>query len=175
MAAPPPRGGRRSPHHPMAHRGQGRGSTRGAPADDPPARPSGPSFPARRHPSPHVFTWVTTAESRHQPGRRSRCRRQFEALHGRHKTITHIELAQAGLDVSGETVAYIAVWGESGSLEAIPPRADDRRCRAPDRAGGAARPAIMSDVNQKPAQVRLSGDITGGYVVPSSGGAAGNS
>jgi len=34
-------------------------------------------------------------------------------------TVAHIVLAQAGLDVSGETVAYIAGWGEDGALEAI--------------------------------------------------------
>ena len=34
-------------------------------------------------------------------------------------TITHIVLSQAGLDVSGETIPYIAGWGETGALEAI--------------------------------------------------------
>jgi hypothetical protein len=34
-------------------------------------------------------------------------------------TITHIVLSQAGLDVSGETIPYIAGWGEDGALEAI--------------------------------------------------------
>jgi hypothetical protein len=34
-------------------------------------------------------------------------------------TVTPIVLAQAGLDVGGETVPYIAGWGEDGALEAI--------------------------------------------------------
>jgi hypothetical protein len=34
-------------------------------------------------------------------------------------TVTHIVLAQAGLDVGGETVPYIAGWGEDEALEAI--------------------------------------------------------
>lgn len=34
-------------------------------------------------------------------------------------TVTHIVLAQAGLDVSGETVPYIAGWGGEGTLDAI--------------------------------------------------------
>jgi hypothetical protein len=46
-------------------------------------------------------------------------RRQPVTVHGRHKTITHIVLSQAGLDVSGETIPYIAGWGEEGALEAI--------------------------------------------------------
>jgi hypothetical protein len=33
--------------------------------------------------------------------------------------VTHIVLSQAGLDVSGETVPYVAGWGEDGALEAI--------------------------------------------------------
>jgi hypothetical protein len=43
-------------------------------------------------------------------------RRQAEVLVD---TVTHIVLAQAGLDVGGETVPYIAGWGEDGALEAI--------------------------------------------------------
>jgi len=43
-------------------------------------------------------------------------RRQAEVLVD---TVTHIVLAQAGLDVSGETVAYITGWGEDGALDAI--------------------------------------------------------
>jgi hypothetical protein len=34
-------------------------------------------------------------------------------------TVTHIVLSQCGLDVSGETVPYVAGWGEDGALEAI--------------------------------------------------------
>jgi hypothetical protein len=33
--------------------------------------------------------------------------------------VTHIVLSQAGLDVSGETVPYVAGWGEDGALDAI--------------------------------------------------------
>jgi hypothetical protein len=43
-------------------------------------------------------------------------RRQAEVLVD---TVTHIVLAQAGLDVSGETVPYIAGWGGEGALDAI--------------------------------------------------------
>lgn len=43
-------------------------------------------------------------------------RRQAEVLVD---TVTHIVLAQAGLDVSGETVPYVAGWGEDGALEAL--------------------------------------------------------
>lgn len=46
-------------------------------------------------------------------------RRQLVTIHQRHKTITHIVLSQAGLDVSGETIPYIAGWGETGALDAI--------------------------------------------------------
>jgi hypothetical protein len=34
-------------------------------------------------------------------------------------TITHIVLSQAGLDVGGETLPYIAGWGETGALDSI--------------------------------------------------------
>jgi hypothetical protein len=43
-------------------------------------------------------------------------RRQAEVLVD---TVTHIVLGQAGLDVSGETVPYVAGWGESGGLDGI--------------------------------------------------------
>lgn len=43
-------------------------------------------------------------------------RRQAEVLVD---TVTHIVLAQVGLDIAGETVPYIASWGEDGALDAI--------------------------------------------------------
>ena len=43
-------------------------------------------------------------------------RRQAEVLVD---TVTHIVLSQVGLDIAGETVPYIAGWGEDGALQAI--------------------------------------------------------
>jgi hypothetical protein len=45
--------------------------------------------------------------------------------YGRHRaeilvdTVTYIVLAQVGLDVGGESIPYVATWGESGALDAI--------------------------------------------------------
>ncbi len=40
-------------------------------------------------------------------------------LHGRHKTVTYIVCGSVGLDVAGESIPYVAGWGEDGSLDAI--------------------------------------------------------
>lgn len=34
-------------------------------------------------------------------------------------TVTHLVAASFGLDVSGESVPYVAGWGETGGLEAV--------------------------------------------------------
>jgi hypothetical protein len=34
-------------------------------------------------------------------------------------TVTHLAAGSLGLDVSGESIAYIAGWGEDGALEAV--------------------------------------------------------
>jgi hypothetical protein len=34
-------------------------------------------------------------------------------------TTTRLVLSAVGLDVSGETIPYVAGWGESGALEAV--------------------------------------------------------
>jgi hypothetical protein len=52
----------------------------------------------------------------HGIGYRQYTRRQAEVLVD---TVTHIVLAQVGVDVAGETVPYIAGWGENGELDAI--------------------------------------------------------
>jgi hypothetical protein len=36
-----------------------------------------------------------------------------------HKTATHLAAASVGLDISGESVPYVAGWGENGALEAV--------------------------------------------------------
>jgi hypothetical protein len=33
--------------------------------------------------------------------------------------VTYIVLSQVGLDVGGESIPYVAGWGESGALDAI--------------------------------------------------------
>jgi hypothetical protein len=52
----------------------------------------------------------------HGIGYQQYTRRQAEVLVD---TVTHIVLAQVGVDVAGETVPYIAGWGENGELAAI--------------------------------------------------------
>jgi hypothetical protein len=34
-------------------------------------------------------------------------------------TVTYLACASAGLDVSGESIPYVAGWGENGALEAV--------------------------------------------------------
>lgn len=68
---------------------------------------------------------MTEAQRRHPEAAESPTRTQSETLHGRHKTVTYIVLAgQAGLDVGGESIPYVAGWGESGALDAIQAYAD---------------------------------------------------
>ncbi len=40
-------------------------------------------------------------------------------LPARQKTVTYIVCSSVGLDVGGESVSYIAGWGEDGALAAI--------------------------------------------------------
>jgi hypothetical protein len=134
----------------MARRGQGRGSTAGAPADDPPARPSGPSLPARRrHPHAHPTTSATRAQKRHRQTADRQQRTQFETLHQRHKTATLIVLSGVGLDTSGETIPYIAGWGESGALEAVTDHAGliDRLARTIEDAIATTDPQTDVDIS----------------------------
>jgi hypothetical protein len=51
-------------------------------------------------------------------------------------TATLIVLAGAGLDTSGETIPYVASWGESGALEAVTEHAEliDRLARTVENA-----------------------------------------
>jgi len=40
-------------------------------------------------------------------------------LQRRQKSVTYVVCAGAGLDVGGESIPYVAGWGEDGALEAI--------------------------------------------------------
>ena len=49
-------------------------------------------------------------------------------------TVTFVVCGSAGLDVGGESIPYVAGWGEDGALEAMHGvRRDDRHARAPAR------------------------------------------
>lgn len=49
-------------------------------------------------------------------------------------TATHLVCASVGLRVDGESVPYVAGWGEDGAIEAVAEFAkDDRRARPADR------------------------------------------
>jgi hypothetical protein len=62
---------------------------------------------------------VTGAQRRHHPAVDHHNRAQFEALHGRHKTVSFVVGSSVHLDLGGETIPYVAGWGENGALEAV--------------------------------------------------------
>jgi len=43
----------------------------------------------------------------------------METSFQRLKSVTYIVCGQLGLDTSGETIPYVAGWGEDGALDAI--------------------------------------------------------
>ena len=58
-------------------------------------------------------------------------------------TATYLAAASVGLDVSGESIPYVAGWGETGALEAVTRvRVHDRRARPPGRDRARQEPAI---------------------------------
>jgi hypothetical protein len=104
----------------MVRRGQGRGVAGGAPADDPPARPSGPSLPARRrHPRQHPITSVTRPEGRLRKSRKACPRTQCDALHPRHKTVAFSCCQTIGLDTTANSIPYLTSWAQDASLEVL--------------------------------------------------------
>ena len=62
-------------------------------------------------------------------------------------TATLIILSGAGLDTSGETIPYVAGWGETGALEAVTEHAEliDRLARTVEK-------AIATDTNDAEAE-----------------------
>jgi hypothetical protein len=66
--------------------------------------------------NPPVRVLVHELAHAHGIGYEQYTRRHAEVLVD---TVTHIVLAQAGLDVSGETVPYIAGWGGEEGLDAM--------------------------------------------------------
>lgn len=77
-------------------------------------------------------------------------RRQAEVLVD---TVTYIVLAgQAGLDVGGETIPYVAGWGETGALDAIREYAEtiDRIAR---RIEDAIAPAALAEPVDRPVEL----------------------
>jgi hypothetical protein len=62
-------------------------------------------------------------------------------------TATLIVLSGAGLDTSGETIPYVASWGESGALESVTEHAEliDRLARTVEM-------AIATDINDTEAE-----------------------
>ena len=62
--------------------------------------------------------------------------------------MTYIVCASVGLDVGGESIPYVAGWGEDGALDAIRAYADDRPGRPPHRGrSGAAAPETVDGVH----------------------------
>ena len=72
-------------------------------------------------------------------------------------TATLIILSGAGLDTSGETIPYVAGWGESGALEAVTEHAEliDRLARTVEN-------AIAADTANDAATAEAVGGVTRG-------------
>ena len=70
-------------------------------------------------------------------------------------TATLIILSGAGLDTSGETIPYVAGWGETGALEAVTEHAEliDRLARTVEK-------AIATDTNDNEAEAESPAAIT---------------
>lgn len=75
-------------------------------------------------------------------------------LQRRHKSVTYCVLGSVGLDVGGESVPYVAGWGEDGALDAIRQyaqtidtiarRIEDALEPSPAPAAGAAEPEVLA-------------------------------
>ena len=94
----------------------------GARAAETPPRRYAPSAPSRRRDPSAVFdsrTSVTPICSAVTDSRGNPPRRQTLTDLRRQKTITFIVCTGLGLAIDGETIPYVAGWGEHGALEAV--------------------------------------------------------
>jgi antirestriction protein ArdC len=63
-------------------------------------------------------------------------------------TATYVACSSLGLDTSGQSVPYVAGWGEDGALEAVQAAAEriDEIARAIEEAAASAQPTVISPV-----------------------------